>query len=349
MEKVVVSASRTYDILIGGGLIDKAGEYIAGAVKSRRTAVITDDNVDGFYGERLMKSLADAGFSAVKYVFPHGEASKNHTTLLGIYDFLAENGFTRSDFLIALGGGVVGDTVGFAAATYMRGIDFVQIPTSLLAQVDSSVGGKTAVDIAGGKNLVGAFHQPALVLCDTDALNTLTPEFFTDGLGEVVKYGMIKSAELFDILAEKDIKENIIDIVKRCVTIKAEVVKNDEREKGERMLLNFGHTLAHAIEKYYNYCGMTHGCAVAVGMSVFTHIAERRGMCRAGISEKLDALLAKCGLPTTDSAPMDELYRNSLGDKKHLSNGMNIVICTDIGKSHVVNLTEDEYAEFLRS
>lgn len=349
MEKVTVSASRTYDILIGRGLIDKAGEYISEAVKSRRAAVITDDNVDGFYGERLMKSLAEAGFSAVKFVFPHGEASKCHKTLLEIYDFLAENGFTRSDFLIALGGGVVGDTVGFAAATYMRGIDFVQIPTSLLAQVDSSVGGKTAVDIAGGKNLVGAFYQPALVLCDTDALNTLTPEFFADGLGEVVKYGMIKSAELFDILSEKDIKENIIDIVKRCVTIKAEVVKNDEREKGERMLLNFGHTLAHAIEKYYNYSGLTHGSAVSVGMSVFTHIAERRGMCAEGTAEKLDALLVKCGLPLTDSAPIDELYKNSLGDKKHLSNGMNIVICSEIGKSSVVRMTEKEYEEFLKS
>lgn len=349
MEKVTVSASRTYDILIGKGLIDKAGEYISEAVKSRRAAVITDDNVDGFYGERLMKSLAEAGFSAVKFVFPHGEASKCHKTLLEIYDFLAENGFTRSDFLIALGGGVVGDTVGFAAATYMRGIDFVQIPTSLLAQVDSSVGGKTAVDIAGGKNLVGAFYQPALVLCDTDALNTLTPEFFADGLGEVVKYGMIKSAELFDILSEKNIKENIIDIVKRCVTIKAEVVKNDEREKGERMLLNFGHTLAHAIEKYYNYSGLTHGSAVSVGMSVFTHIAERRGMCAEGTAEKLDALLVKCGLPLSDSAPIDELYKNSLGDKKHLSNGMNIVICSEIGKSSVVRMTEKEYEEFLKS
>ncbi len=349
MEKVTVNASRTYDILIGGGLLDKAGAFIADAIKPRRAAVITDDNVDGFYGERLMKSLNAAGISAVKYVFPHGEASKCHRTLLGIYDFLAENGFTRSDFLIALGGGVVGDTVGFAAATYMRGIEFVQIPTSLLAQVDSSVGGKTAVDIAGGKNLVGAFYQPALVICDTDTLDTLTPEFYADGLGEVVKYGMIKSAELFDILSEKDIKANITDIVKRCVTIKAEVVQNDEREKGERMLLNFGHTLAHAIEKYYNYSGLTHGSAVSVGMSVFTHIAERRGMCLGGTAEKLDALLVKCGLPITDSAPMDELYRNSLGDKKHLSNGMNIVICSEIGKSAVVRMTEKEYEEFLNS
>ena len=349
METVKVRASRDYDIVIGSGLLDKSGELIANAVKSRRAAVITDDNVDALYGERCMKSLEKAGISAVKFAFPHGEASKSHTTLLKIYDFLAENGFTRSDFLIALGGGVVGDTTGFAAATYMRGIGFVQIPTTLLAQVDSSVGGKTAVDIAAGKNLVGAFYQPQLVICDTDTLNTLTPEFFADGMGEVVKYGMIKSRELFELLCEKDIKANIEEIIKRCVTIKAQVVENDEREKGERMLLNFGHTLAHAIEKHYNYTGLTHGSAVAVGMSVFTHIAERRGMCSDGVADKLDALLTKCGLPLNDNAPKDLLYKYSLSDKKHLSSGMNIVICSDIGKSAVVKMSIEEYAEFFNS
>lgn len=347
MEKVVVNASSRYDILIGSGLLDKCGEYIKNAVTSRRAAIITDDNVDALYGERAVKSLEAAGISTVKFVFPHGEASKCHTTLLKIYDFLAENGFTRSDMLVALGGGVVGDTTGFAAATYMRGIGFVQIPTTLLAQVDSSVGGKTAVDITGGKNLVGAFYQPQIVICDTDTLDTLTPEFFSDGMGEVVKYGMIKSRELFDILSEKDIKENITDIIKRCVTIKAQVVENDEREKGERMLLNFGHTLAHAIEKHYNYTGLTHGSAVAVGMSVFTHLAESKGMCAAGVAEKLDRLLAKCGLPTTDNAPMDLLYKYSLSDKKHLASGMNIVICSDIGTSSVIKMSVDEYSKFL--
>ncbi len=348
MEKVMVNASSTYEILIDKGIIDKTGEYVALVKKSGKAAVITDDNVDKYYSERVMKSLECAGFSPKKYVFPHGEASKNHTTLLGIYDFLAENGYTRSDFIVALGGGVVGDTAGFAAATYMRGIDFIQIPTTVVSQADSSVGGKTAVDIGGGKNLVGAFHQPRLVICDTDTLNTLTSEFFSDGMAEVVKHGMIKSAELFDILSTKDIKANIVDIMKRNVTIKGQVVENDEREKGERMLLNFGHTLGHALEKYYNFTGLTHGCAVAIGMSVFTHIAERRGMCKAGVADKLDALLIKCGLPITDDAPMDELFKISLGDKKHLASGMNIVICSDIGVSKVVRLSVDEYADFLR-
>ena len=231
----------------------------------------------------------------------------------------------------------------------MRGIDFIQVPTTVVSQSDSSVGGKTAVDISGGKNLVGAFHQPRLVICDTDTLDTLTPQFFADGMAEVVKHGMIKSPELFEILSSKDIKENIVDIMKRNVSIKGQVVENDEREKGERMLLNFGHTLAHALEKYYNFTGLSHGYAVSIGMSVFTHIAERRGMCKQGVADKLDALLVKCELPITYDAPLDELYKISLHDKKHLSDGMNIVICSDIGESKVVKMSVEEYAEFLRS
>lgn len=350
MEKVIVNASTRYEILIDSGILDDCGKFIAEIKKtSSKVCVITDDNVDKFYGNRVVKSLSDAGFKTEKFVFPHGEASKNHSTLLDIYEYLVDKDFTRSDFIVALGGGVVGDTAGFAAATYMRGIDFVQIPTTVISQSDSSVGGKTAVDINSGKNLVGAFHQPRLVICDTDTLNTLTPEFFSDGMAEVIKHGMIKSPELFDILLNKDIKENIVDIMKRNVSIKGQVVENDEREKGERMLLNFGHTLGHALEKYYNFTGLTHGFAVAIGMSVFTHIAERRGMCKEGVADKLDALLIKCGLPITDSAPIDELYKFSLHDKKHLANGMNIVICSDIGKSKVIKLSVEEYADFLRS
>ncbi len=350
MEKVTVNASTKYDILIDNGILDDCGKFISEIKKTTvKAAVITDDNVDRFYGDRVMKSLEKAGFKAEKFVFPHGEASKKHKTLLDIYEFLVAKDFTRSDFIVALGGGVVGDTAGFAAATYMRGIDFVQIPTTVVAQSDSSVGGKTAVDINGGKNLVGAFHQPRLVICDTSTLSTLTPEFFADGMAEVVKHGMIKSPELFDILANKDIKENLVDIMKRNVSIKGQVVENDEREKGERMLLNFGHTLGHALEKYYNFTGLTHGYAVSIGMSVFTHIAERRGMCKPGVADKLDALLKKCGLPITDDAPMDELYKFSLHDKKHLASGMNIIICSDIGESKVVKMSVEEYADFLRS
>ncbi len=350
METVNVKASRNYPILIANGLFGNIGNLIAASVSSRRAAVVTDDNVDREYGEAMMKSMENAGFSAVKFVFPHGESSKSHTTLLRLYDFLAENSFTRSDMLIALGGGVVGDLTGFAAATYMRGIDFVQVPTSLLAQVDSSVGGKTAVDISGGKNLVGAFYQPCLVAADTNTLMTLTDEFFADGMAEVIKYGMIKSAELFNILSDPQLDmnpDNIVDIVKRCVTIKAQVVENDERDTGERVLLNFGHTLGHAIEKYYNFSGITHGAAVAIGMSIFTHLAEEKGMCKSGVADKLDALLKHFRLPTTTEAPMDILFKYSLGDKKRNSKGIDIVICSDIGTSSSIRMSIDEYADFL--
>ncbi len=347
METIKVNASKKYDILIGSGLLKDCGKLISGIMRSRHCAVVTDDNVDKYYGDITVKSLEREGFTVAKFVFPHGEASKSHTTLLKLYDFLAENSFTRSDFLIALGGGVVGDLTGFAAATYMRGIEFVQIPTTVLSQVDSSVGGKTAVDIAGGKNLVGAFHQPSLVICDIDTLDTLTPEFFADGMGEVVKYGMIRSKELFDILSECDIKSNMTDIIKRCVSIKADVVANDEFDRGERALLNFGHTLGHAIEKHYNFSGISHGYAVAIGMSTFTHIAQAKGMCAEGVADKLDELLKKCSLPCSTNIEMKTLYNESLGDKKRNSNGIEIIICSDIGDSSVVKMTLEEYSDFL--
>lgn len=347
MRKVTVNVGTGYDVLIGNGIFDHSGEFIVNIKKNGKCAVVTDENVDRLYGERFMNSLASAGIKAEKFVFPAGESSKNHSTLLQIYDFLAANGFTRSDYIAALGGGVVGDTAGYAAATYMRGIDFVQVPTTIIAQSDSSVGGKTAVDIKGGKNLVGAFHQPRLVICDTDTFSTMPQHFFSDGMAEVIKYGMIKSSSLFDLLAECDIKNNFDDIIEQCVSIKARVVENDEREKGERMLLNFGHTFGHALEKYYNFSGLTHGFAVAIGMSVFTHIAEKRGMAKSGIAERLDSLLLKCGLPVEDPAPLEELYKISLGDKKHLTNGMNIIICSDIGKSEVIKMSTDEYYNFL--
>ncbi len=345
MEKIRVNNS--YDVMIDSGLLDKCGELIASAVSSRRAAVITDDNVDPLYSDRVLKSLDKSGIEAVKFVFHAGEAQKCHKTLISIYDFLMDNRFNRSDFLIALGGGVVGDITGFAAATYMRGIPFVQIPTTVLAQVDSSVGGKTAVNIEGGKNIVGSFYRPSIVICDTDALKTLTPEIFSDGMAEVIKYGMIKSYSLFEILEKNKIGENMTDIIKRCVEIKAGVVDRDEFEKGERMTLNFGHTLGHAIEKYYNYNGITHGNAVATGMSVFTEIAAKRGICDNKTSERLNVLLEKYNLPTKTDAPIDKLYEFSLNDKKRLDFGINIVLCSEIGISRVIRMSVEEYKEFL--
>lgn len=348
--KITVNASGSYEIIIGNGLIGKTAEYIKNVTKAKNFAVITDDTVDSFYGEKVCKSISDAGFGVCKFVFPHGEASKCSDTLLKIYSFLCENHITRTDCLIALGGGVVGDITGYAAATFLRGLDFIQIPTTLLAQVDSSVGGKTAIDLPEGKNLVGAFKQPKLVLCDTDTLDTLPEEFLIDGMGEVVKYGMIKSAELFEILETRNIdniKDIADDIIERCVSIKRDVVEADEFDKGERMLLNFGHTLAHSIEQYYNYTGITHGTAVAVGMRMITRIAESKGQVEKGTTDRLIRCLDRYKLNVEIKPQVSELAAACLNDKKRESGSINYIICPEVGKSCVKKTAVDEFMKFL--
>ncbi len=354
VKKITVKASGTYDVIIGRGLIDLCGSYVKDVTKAVKLGIITDDNVNAIYGDRAAASLEKEGFSVCRYVFPHGEASKNSETLVKIWNFLCENHFTRTDCLIALGGGVTGDMTGFAAASYLRGIDFVQIPTSLLAQVDSSVGGKTGIDLPGGKNLVGAFKQPKLVLADMDTLDTLTDEFFIDGMGEVVKYGMIKSASLFVKLGTytaeelRKNKEALTDIIAECVSIKRDVVEADECEKGERMLLNFGHTLGHSIEQYYNYTGISHGMAVAKGMEMITSLAEKRGMCAPGLTGRLSECLEKYHLKI-DVKPLPcELGEACMNDKKRSGGNINIIICSKAGVSSAVKMTVEEFTEFLK-
>ncbi len=354
VKKITVKASGVYDVLIGRGLIDQCGSYVKNVTKAAKLAVITDDNVSAIYGDRVVSSLEKEGFSVCRYVFPHGEASKNAGTLIEIWDFLCDNNFTRTDCLVALGGGVTGDMTGFAAASYLRGIDFVQIPTSLLAQVDSSVGGKTGIDLPSGKNLVGAFKQPKLVLADMDTLDTLTDEFFTDGMGEVIKYGMIRSAALFEKLngftAEelRRNKEALTDIIAECVSIKRDIVEADECEKGERMLLNFGHTLGHSIEQYYNYTGISHGMAVAKGMEMITSLAEKKGMCKAGLTVKLTECLEKYRLKIDVEPLPPELGKACMNDKKRSGGSINIIICSEAGRSSAVRMTVGEFMEFLK-
>ncbi len=348
--KITVSASGVYDIIISSGLLENAADYIQSITKAKKIAIITDDNVDALYGEKLLRCLTDKGFNAVKFVFPHGEASKCEGTLFRIYSFLCENHITRSDCLIALGGGVVGDITGFAAATFLRGLDYIQIPTSLLAQVDSSVGGKTAIDIPEGKNLVGAFKQPRLVLCDTSTLSTLPEKFLIDGMGEVVKYGMIKSAPLFEILENRtidDIMDIADDIIEQCVSIKRDVVEADEFDKGERMLLNFGHTLAHSIEQYYNYTGITHGMAVAAGMRIITEIAEKHDMAKSGLAKRLVKCMDNYSLNTKIEPTAQQLAQACLNDKKRESDNISIIICSDIGKSSAVKMAVDNFLKLL--
>lgn len=347
MRTVTVNASKKYDVFIEKGLVSKSGEIIKNLTSFRKAAVITDNTVAGLYLKTVVDSMKENGFEVHTFSFPAGEASKCHRTLIAVYDFLAEAQITRSDVIVALGGGVVGDLAGYAAATYLRGVDFVQIPTTLLAQVDSSVGGKTAVDINAGKNLVGAFKQPLCVICDTDALLTLSEDIFADGMGEVVKYGMIKSAPLFEKLLSGDVKDSLEDVIAECVSIKRDVVEADEFEKGDRMLLNFGHTLGHAIEKYYNFSGISHGKAVAIGMAEFTRLAEEKDLCKKGTFEKLKKCLEKNLLPFSCDISLKELAPLCLSDKKRKSDGINIVLCSEVGKSFIKKLGINEFYDFL--
>ena len=260
----MVHAAEAYPVYIGGGLLDHCGELTA-RHSNGRCAVICDDTVCGLYGPQVCRSLEAAGLSPVLYAFPAGEQHKTLSTYGAILGFLAENHITRSDCVIALGGGVTGDMAGFAAATYQRGIDFIQVPTTFLAASDASVGGKTAVDLPAGKNLAGAFWQPRAVICDTDTFATLPESAFQDGAAETLKHGLIADGEFFHFLMSEDMYRHMDAVVRRNVEIKAAVVAEDEREQGKRKLLNFGHTLGHAIEKCSGY-RVSHGHAVATGM-----------------------------------------------------------------------------------
>ena len=343
---VNVNASEKYSVYIGKGLLDCADDFIAAAVESRRAAIVTDDNVAPIYMEKLCGKLSNAGFDICSFVFPHGEKSKSYSVLMEIYGFLCKNHITRSDCIIALGGGVVGDITGYAAATYLRGLDFIQIPTTLLAQVDSSVGGKTAIDLPEGKNLVGAFKQPCIVLCDTKTLETLPEDFLIDGMGEVVKYGMIKSAPLFSQLENASIDkigDFAEDIVEQCISIKRDVVEADEFDHGERMLLNFGHTIGHSIEKYYGYTGITHGKAVAEGMALITKIAEKNKICTEGLYDRLNVCLKKYKLNSEKIPDISLLADACLNDKKRMGGSINIIVCSDVGCSSSIKMTVEDF------
>jgi 3-dehydroquinate synthase (EC 4.2.3.4) len=343
-EIIHVSTGRPYDIIVENGLLRETGALAAKVTKARNAAVITDTNVAPLFLEAVKNSLEEAGFSVKTYIFPAGETSKNHKTLIGIYEFLAQNGFNRSDVIIALGGGVVGDVAGFAAATFMRGMDFIQVPTTLLAQIDSSIGGKTAVDLCEGKNLVGAFWQPRLVICDPDTLKTLDKRIFADGMAEAIKHTLIKDRTLFERLC--DGMQVDAEFICRNIDIKRRVVERDERESGERMLLNFGHTLGHAIEKVYNYEKYTHGEAVAIGMVTITQFAERRGLTKPGTASKIARVIEKNGLPVSCDAPLSEILKAAKNDKKRSAGGITLVLLHDIGEGYLYRVSDSEFNRF---
>ncbi|MCL2070203.1 MAG: 3-dehydroquinate synthase [Treponema sp.] len=329
MKTITVRASKTYDIIIDKDLLDKAGAVIRNTVGGNAAAIVSDDNVAALYGKHLESSLAQNDYSVSYFVFPQGESSKNAKTLLSLLDFLAEEKFTRSDVVVALGGGVTGDLAGFAAASFMRGLRFVQVPTTLLAAVDSSVGGKTAINLNAGKNLAGAFYQPNLVLCDISTLSTLPPEVFRDGCAEVIKYGMIADRALFESL-EKPVHDQYEEIIARCVEIKRDIVNEDEFETGKRKLLNFGHTIGHAIEKLSGY-SISHGQAVAVGMAIETSAAVRLGLCREDCLQNLLEMLKRYELPLDTSYDAQALARCCLSDKKRNGETLTMIFPLEIG------------------
>lgn len=345
METVHVKASRDYDVHIGRGLLEGSGALIAGVTKSRRCALVTDTTVEGLYARRVVWSLEQAGFAVCVKTFPAGERSKNLTTYGEILEFLAQSKLTRSDCVIALGGGVVGDMAGFAAATYQRGIDYIQMPTTFLAASDSSVGGKTAVDLAAGKNLAGAFWPPRLVLCDCDTFDTLPAATFGDGVAETLKHGLIADAAFFRFLMEHEIREHMEAVARRNVEIKAAVVAEDEYEHGRRKLLNFGHTIGHAIEKCSGY-GVTHGHAVAAGMVLVTRAAERLGYSPAGTLEAVLCANEKYGLPVRCPYTASELFDAATGDKKRDGGSIDVVVLKEIGRAETVRLDMAGLREF---
>ena len=348
MELKVDLKDRSYSIIIEKGLINRVSEEIRKVYKGKKIFIITDDNVNKYYGGKISEELKVSDFEVKLLSLKPGEETKNFNTLPIVYNELLDFNLTRSDLIIALGGGVIGDLAGFVASTYLRGVDFVQIPTSLLAQVDSSVGGKVAVDLDRGKNLVGSFYHPKCVLIDPEVLNTLEDRFFIDGMAEVIKYGCIKDKEFFDYLEKMENNQQLINnmevVIHKCCDIKRQVVENDEKDKGERMLLNFGHTLGHAIEQHYNYTKYSHGEGVAIGMYVISKISEEKGLTKKGTSQRIKDILVKYNLPYELDVNIEETLEAINLDKKKLGNDLNIIILKEIGSSEIYKTT----AEFLK-
>ena len=348
MRSVTVKTSATYEVLIGSGLLQKAGEEVKKVISPCKAAIVTDSTVVHLYEETVRKSLAKAGFSVCTFVFPAGEASKNIHTLSHLLEFLAKEEMTRTDLIVALGGGVTGDLAGFGAAVYLRGIPFVQIPTTFLAAIDSSVGGKTAVDLEAGKNLAGAFYQPKLVLCDTDVLQTLPEVVFADGIAEALKYGVLGDAALFEKIAGGDFRQDLEEIIETCVSMKRDVVEEDEFDTGKRQLLNLGHTFGHAIEQKSHF-QMTHGHAVAIGMHLIAKAAEAKGIAEKGIAAAIAKALEQNQLPKETTFSPAEVAEGTLRDKKRRGGTISFVFPKKIGDCEIVKISVEEVEALART
>lgn len=330
---IEVRTGKPYKVHIGHGLLDETGSLLSQVHRPCQVMVVSDTTVAPLYLERLSQSLTGAGFRVLTSIVPAGEASKSFAVLEGLMNDWSLAGLHRSDLVVALGGGVVGDLAGFAASCYQRGIPFVQVPTTLLAAVDSSVGGKTAIDIAAGKNLVGAFYQPLAVYCDVDAIATMAPETFADGVAESIKYGVLHNPELFERIATEKLTPASPDldaIVADCVAYKNKIVSDDEFEKGTRQLLNLGHTFAHAIEQLSDY-RTSHGHAVAAGLAMMARACIRKGWSAPGTAARIERALTANDLPVNTDYAASDMLDICRRDKKAGASAITIVVPQAIG------------------
>ena len=342
----VTAASASYMVKIGSGLLKNLGSELRDCTKAQQIFLVSGENVFPLYGEATLDSLKKAGFDTVVKVFAAGEETKSLSCYEELLNQLTSRKITRSDCLVALGGGVTGDLTGFAAATYQRGIDYVQVPTTLLAAVDSSVGGKTAVNLPAAKNQVGAFHQPVLVLCDTDTMATLTVRERNAGFAEVIKYAVLGDPDLFDLLQTG--KYTLEEVIEICVRMKAEIVEEDELDRGRRRLLNLGHTFGHAIEKRSGF-SLLHGEAVAVGMAMIARAAVRKGYMDQAARDAIIELISCYGLPTETEYSADELFDALLLDKKIASGKLHLIVPRTIGWCETVPVGNDALREWLEA
>ena len=348
MTTIHVTASREYDVLVQPGLLDDAGAQIAQVLGTGRTAaVVAGETVAGLYAARLEASLTRAGFRVVTFTYPGGEHCKTLATYAALLDFLAAHRLSRSDLIVALGGGVTGDLAGFAAATYQRGIPFVQVPTTLLAAVDSSVGGKTAVDLPTGKNQAGSFYQPCIVICDPDTLETLPEEQYRCGCAEIIKYSMLGSAAFFEELYQTPVREQYEHVIEVCVQMKRDIVGADEYDLGRRRTLNLGHTFGHAVEQCSDF-SLLHGEAVAIGMATVTRAAVKRGICGEETLARLLDILHRYGLPTETGYELDKLYEAELVDKKISGGKMHLIVPEKIGQVRMETIPVEALRDWMQ-
>ena len=345
MKEIIIKASSRYTVTVGDGALSLLGETAKKAVKGRTAMVVSETTVFPLHGKAAVAELEAAGFTVCTHIFPAGEQSKCGAAFLNLLNDLAEHRLTRSDLVVALGGGVTGDLAGFAAACYLRGLAYIQVPTTLLAMVDSSVGGKTAIDLPAGKNLCGAFHQPAAVLCDTALLKTLPKEIFRDGCAEVIKYGVLAGRELFDRLEPGCIDT---EVVAACIDIKRKCVESDEFDNGTRQFLNLGHTLGHAVEKESNFT-LSHGQAVAIGMAMIVRAGAKFSRTNRLHAREIVNKLAAFGLPTETNLDPAALYEAALGDKKRRGDTVTLVVPRNLGQCVLWDIPVSELPTWIRA